>query len=176
MRAGSSDECRFSRLEMTCAAMSSARTPASCPPMLPTAVRTPSRMYASVIVVMSVLLLCAIDGAPKERDHHVVAAPHGHPIEGMPVRGRLLLCDGNQLVARAHGCRIRDGILQRDGDVRPSIAGERHRTVGEREHDAAMRNAESVEHVLANTQLQRAPARARFHELGAEPSRECVEL
>src|SRR5258708_21579476 len=142
MCAGSSDECRVSRLAMTCAALASPRTPASCPPMLPTAVRTPSRMYASVIVVMSVLLLCAIDGAPKERDHHVVAAPHGHPIEGMPVRGRLLLCDGNQLVARAHGSPIRHGLLPSHRDVPPSIAGERHRTVGEREHDAAVRNAE----------------------------------
>src|SRR5258708_13405270 len=119
MCAGSSDECRFSRLAMTCAAMSSARTPASCPPMLPTAVRTPSRMYASVIVVMSVLLLCAIDGAPKERDHHVVTAPHGHPIQGMPVRGCLLLRDPNHLVALPHGTPIPDAILQPDATSPP---------------------------------------------------------
>src|SRR5258706_8977768 len=100
-------------------------------------------------------LLRAIDGAPKERDDRRIMLAHRDAIEAEPAGCALLLGDCNELVAGMHCRGIRDGVVDRDGYVRARIARERHGAVGERERDAAMRDAESVEHVVAHTHSQR---------------------
>ena len=78
-RDGSSVGLRRSSSAMTCAARSSARTSLSRPPMLPTAVRTPSTMYASAHsgFCERKCLLRLVHRAAEQRDDVVVrrAAP-----------------------------------------------------------------------------------------------------
>src|SRR3979411_560917 len=138
-RAGSSDGWRIRSCEITCAAMSSARTSLSCPPMLPTAVRTPSTMYASVVMnrLGRVLLLRAIHGGVHETHACAVLACDRHSIECEAFARALLLRHGDELVVQLHRRRIGDRVVHAHRDVPVRVRGERQRAVGEREDDAS---------------------------------------
>src|SRR6476469_6998824 len=133
IRSGSSEGWRATSAAMTCAAMSSARTSLSCPPMLPTAVRMPSRMYASVMRLIEVMLLRRpVHGGVHERDAGAVLPGDGHPIEADARPGRFLLRHRDELVDHLHRDRIGDGVVHAHGHVAIGVRRERQRAVGER--------------------------------------------
>src|SRR6476469_7115031 len=128
MCVGSSDGCRATSAAMTCASVSSARTSLSWPPMLPTAVRMPSRMYASVMRLVEVMLLRRlVHGGVHERDAGAVLPGDGHSIEAEPCPRRLLLRHRDELVVQLHRHRIGDGVVHAHRDVAIRVRRERQR-------------------------------------------------
>src|SRR4051812_17188066 len=146
MAAGSTDALRRSNSAMTCAARSSARTSESPPPMLPMAVRMPSTMNASRIVV----ILRFVDRAAEQRDDVVLLIANGHAVIAQPVGFGFALRNGGQHITDVYGRRIRDGVLDAHGDFAMRVRRKRERTVGNGIDDAAVRYTKPVHHLGTN--------------------------
>src|SRR4051812_42289181 len=111
---------------MLCAARSSARTSLNPPPRLPMGVRTPPTMYASAMFVFR-----PVNRAPEDRHEKIVLVAHGDPVVTQSVGEALLFGRRGQHVAHVHWMRIRDGVLDGNGDVPVRVRRECKRAIGE---------------------------------------------